>query len=412
MKKIILLLIFIINAMAFSQVGIGTATFQNGVALQIESDSKGLLIPRVPLQAKNLEAPIAPSPIATGVMVYNTATAGTGVNTVNPGFYYWNGSLWISLEPATENTKFWSLSGNAGTTPGTNYLGTSDNLDIQFKTNDLRRATIKNDGSLIIGNNNTTLTNTLTSVYPTGTQIGLYAAGQSSPVTIRATNISGTTYVLDGGNFDANGGRGVIGISTNLAANSTSTVTGVLGVAGRTAFTELSGESVGVSAQGTTGLHARGVGKSTVDYYAGSFEYDQDDNINTSTGPFARIAGKDFARTVGSMPSSDITYGGYFDANISNGNGANATPSFAFVGASTGGTSYKILGSGSVSTMVKDVEDNNRILFATETPEILFEDFGTGQLVNGEAYIKVDPVLSRNIYVDEEHPIKVFIQYN
>jgi hypothetical protein len=110
------------------------------------------------------------------------------------------------------------------------------------------------------------------------------------------------------------------------------------------------------------------------------------------------------------MPSSDITYGGYFDANITNGNGRNATPSFSFVGASLGGTSYKILGSGSVSTIVKDAEDNNRILFATETPEILFEDFGTGQLVNGEAYIKVDPVLSKNIYVDDEHPMKVFIQ--
>jgi hypothetical protein len=414
MKNVILLLILITNATAFSQVGIGTATFQNGVALQIESDSKGLLIPRVPLQAKNLEAPIAPSPIATGVMVYNTATAGTGVNTVNPGFYYWNGSLWISLEPATENTKFWSLSGNAGTTPGTNYLGTSDNLDIQFKTNDLRRATIKNDGSLIIGNNNTTLTNTLTSVYPTGTQIGLYAAGQSSPVTIRATNISGTTYVLDGGNFDANGGRGVIGISTNLAANSTSTVTGVLGVAGRTTFRELPGESVGVSAQGTTGLHARGIGKDGVDYNAGYFSYDQEaPNGLSTTGPFARIAGKDYARNVDNVDgtvSGDITYGGYFDANITNGNGRNATPSFSFVGASLGGTSYKILGSGSVSTIVKDAEDNNRILFATETPEILFEDFGTGQLVNGEAYIKVDPVLSKNIYVDDKHPMKVFIQ--
>jgi hypothetical protein len=255
------------------------------------------------------------------------------------------------------------------------------------------------------------LTNTLTSIYPANTQIGLYVIGSNSERTFRATNETGTRYAIDGGNLDNQGGRGVIGISTRPVANTTATVTGVLGVAGRTTFRELPGESVGVSAQGTTGLHVRGIGKDNVDYNAGYFSYDQEaPNGLSTTGPFARIAGKDYDRTVGSMPSSDITYGGYFDANITNGNGRNATPSFSFVGASLGGTSYKILGSGSVSTIVKDAEDNNRILFATETPEILFEDFGTGQLVNGEAYIKVDPVLSKNIYVDDEHPMKVFIQ--
>lgn len=403
MKKIILLLILLTNATAFSQVGIGTANIQNGVALQIESNSKGLLISRVPLQAKNLEAPLAPSPIAVGIMVYNTANAGTGANAVSPGFYYWNGSLWTSLEPANANTNFWSLTGNAGTTPGTNYLGTIDNLDLQFKTNAVRRATIKNEGSIIIGNSNTPLTNTLTSIRPAINQIGLYVIGSNSERTFRATNETGTRYAIDGGNLDDQGGRGVIGISTKPVASTTATVTGVLGVAGRITFSELRGESVGVSAQGTTGLHARGVGKSNVDYNAGYFEYDQDDNTGTATGPFARIAGKDFDYFAGSPAQRDVTYGGYFDANT------NAND-YVFVGARNDGTSYKVLGGGSVSTMVKDDEGNNRILHATETPEILFEDFGTGQLVNGEAYIKVDPVLSKNIYVDDEHPMKVFIQ--
>ena len=45
-----------------------------------------------------------------------------------------------------------------------------------------------------------------------------------------------------------------------------------------------------------------------------------------------------------------------------------------------------------------------------ESPEILFEDFGTASLNNGEAYIKIDPVLSKNIHVDSKHPLKVFIQ--
>ena len=59
---------------------------------------------------------------------------------------------------------------------------------------------------------------------------------------------------------------------------------------------------------------------------------------------------------------------------------------------------------------MKDDEGNNRILHATETPEILFEDFGTGKLINGEAYISIDKLLSKHIYIDQKHPMKVFIQ--
>ncbi|WP_304143353.1 hypothetical protein [Mesoflavibacter zeaxanthinifaciens] len=49
-------------------------------------------------------------------------------------------------------------------------------------------------------------------------------------------------------------------------------------------------------------------------------------------------------------------------------------------------------------------------MFAPEAPEILFQDYGTGKLNNGEAVIKLEKLLTDNIYVDEEHPLKVFIQ--
>ena len=60
--------------------------------------------------------------------------------------------------------------------------------------------------------------------------------------------------------------------------------------------------------------------------------------------------------------------------------------------------------------MVEDRQGNNRILHATETPEILFEDFGIGKLVNGEVYVQIDELMSDHIFVDENHPMKVFIQ--
>ena len=49
-------------------------------------------------------------------------------------------------------------------------------------------------------------------------------------------------------------------------------------------------------------------------------------------------------------------------------------------------------------------------MFAPEAPEVLFQDYGIGKLVNGTAVIKLDEILSRNILVDNTHPLKVFIQ--
>ncbi|MEO8406788.1 MAG: hypothetical protein ABI480_19395, partial [Chitinophagaceae bacterium] len=60
--------------------------------------------------------------------------------------------------------------------------------------------------------------------------------------------------------------------------------------------------------------------------------------------------------------------------------------------------------------MVKDEQDRNRVMYCTEAPEVLFQDYGTGQLVNGRVHITLDPLLARNIYVSDSKPIKVFIQ--
>lgn len=67
MKKYIVLLSVLFSlTIVQAQVGIGTTNIQNGVELQIESSTKGLLIPRVALTSTTVEAPVGPSPIATG----------------------------------------------------------------------------------------------------------------------------------------------------------------------------------------------------------------------------------------------------------------------------------------------------------------------------------------------------------
>lgn len=119
-------------------VGIGTTTPAG--KLDITSTTDGLVIPRVALTATNAAAPLtAPT---TSELVYNTATAGVAPNNVTPGYYYWDGTKWLSL--ATGNNNDWSLTGNTGTTAGTNFLGTTDAQDIRFKTNNTDRLNISN----------------------------------------------------------------------------------------------------------------------------------------------------------------------------------------------------------------------------------------------------------------------------
>ena len=111
------------------RVGIGTTNIQNGVEFQIESNSKGLLIPRVALTATNVVAPVGPAPIAIGVLVFNTATAGAGITAVTPGFYYWSGTEWVALKSSPlAASQDWSLTGNAGTV----FVGNTSLANVSF----------------------------------------------------------------------------------------------------------------------------------------------------------------------------------------------------------------------------------------------------------------------------------------
>ncbi len=108
------------------------ATADASAILDISSTNKGILVPRVALTAANSPAPLA-APL-TSLLIYNTATAGTAPNNVTPGYYYWNGTAWSRLISGTDNNQ-WQLLGNAGTVDGTHFIGTTDNVPLNFKVN-------------------------------------------------------------------------------------------------------------------------------------------------------------------------------------------------------------------------------------------------------------------------------------
>lgn len=89
---IVLLAIFSASAQT---IGIGTLTPDTSAQLDVYNTTKGLLIPRLELVSTNSTQPVG-NP-ATGLLVYNTATAGTSPDNVIPGFYYWNGVRWYPV---------------------------------------------------------------------------------------------------------------------------------------------------------------------------------------------------------------------------------------------------------------------------------------------------------------------------
>lgn len=121
----------------------------------------------------------------------------------------------------------------------------------------------------------------------------------------------------------------------------------------------------------------------------------------TAGGEYVGVEGRSnygFSTTIDRM-------GGLFYVSSSGGINAVAT-----VGSVVDNVVYKILGFGTVNTLVQDNEGKERIMAAPESPEALFQDYGIGNLTNGYAKIDIDPVLTKNIRVDETHPMKVFIQ--
>ena len=120
----------------------------------------------------------------------------------------------------------------------------------------------------------------------------------------------------------------------------------------------------------------------------------------TTGGEYVGVEGR---ANYGFSPTID-RMGGLFYVSST---GVNAV---ATVGSVVDNIVYKILGFGTVNTLVRDDAGKERIMAAPEAPEALFQDYGIATLVNGYAKIDIDPVLTKNIRVDETHPMKVFIQ--
>ncbi len=129
----------------------------------------------------------------------------------------------------------WSLTGNAGTTAASNFIGTTDNVALRFRTKNVNRMTINTSGNVGIGT-----TSPLSSLHVQKTLTGTPI---TTPVLARFSNstINGYTKVILG--------------SDNSSSDGFSTFT-----AGSTASTQLLGFGVGNAGSTVTQLNINGDG--------------------------------------------------------------------------------------------------------------------------------------------------------
>jgi hypothetical protein len=395
-RIVLTFIMMLLTSIMTAQVGIGTTTPAG--ALDITSTTNGLIPPRVALTALNVAAPVLNPQgggLVAGTLIWNTATAGVIPNNVVPGMYYWNGTRWISLAGSPGGLD-WSLSGNTGTNPATNYVGTTDNVPLILRANSIERIRMGTAETVI----NEDAQNYDFRVEGTGETEMFFVDASTNHVHVRAASpfptIDMFTSVATANDYPINGyanGQGnaaIYGQHTTTATGTNTNVAGAFDAMG-TGYSTQPGWNIGVVG---TGDEAGVYGSSTSSSGNRQGGYFTSSDAST-TQSIASVAG--FTTT------GNDYYGGFFDGNQNTGD-------WAYVGIRIGGTNYKINGGGSVSTNVKDEKGDLRILFAPEAPEIVFQDWGTGKLTNGEAYINLDPVLTKNIFVDEKHPLKVFIQ--
>ncbi len=122
MKKIIITLIyFLLSTILVAQsVGINNNSPHASAILDVQSTTKGFLMPRMTtLQRTAIASP------AAGLKVFDTDTK---------TFWFYNGSVWLSI---TAGTTGWSLTGNAAINPTTHFIGTTDEQPLRFRVNNL-----------------------------------------------------------------------------------------------------------------------------------------------------------------------------------------------------------------------------------------------------------------------------------
>ncbi|MEO0114597.1 MAG: hypothetical protein ABIK93_03885 [candidate division WOR-3 bacterium] len=196
-----------------------------------------------------------------------------------------------------------------------------------------------------------------------------------------------------GGRFYISGGTGTrygVYSSASGSVSSSSTIYGVYGTASHSGSGTAYGGWFRSSGSSSTNTGVYGEGTEFGVYGKG-----------TEIGVYGWASATSNARGVYGVANGYGSSAGYFEGDNWAG---------TFVGhVQVGGNFYVY---GSKNAVVKIDENEQRLVYCQESPEVWFEDFGEGQLKQGKADIQLDPTFLKTVTISEEHPMKVFVQLN
>ncbi len=270
--KLLLLLLPLLVALspiwAQTKIGGNLSSTNPGAALEIGSVNQGLLMARVSLTTTTMWAPLIGT-AAAGMMVFNTNTTLTAGSSAYPvlsggvGIYFWDGIGWIGVS-TDAISPFWKITGNAGTTAGTNFLGTTDNINLVFKRNSVQAGLLDASNTafgvgalsaVTTGANNTALgVNALSTNTIGGNNIAVgYNQNAVSATASNQLNIGGAIFGT-GLTGTASAPAGNIGINTTTPGNSLEVNSGIAGSSG-VRLTQVQNSTTGASANSVNGKY-------------------------------------------------------------------------------------------------------------------------------------------------------------
>jgi outer membrane protein OmpA-like peptidoglycan-associated protein len=372
------------------------------------------------------------------------------------------------------SSRAWLIRGNTETNPALDFIGTTDDNPFIVKAGGtgpqferLRAFPDKpqvivngtDDGGTVLGkgvftvfsgdastgivNDQPIYTNAIIGYANSGTGAGVAGYNASNGYGVKGfTQVGSGVYGLAttrfnegvrGYNSSTSGGSGVIGmINSPYKATNGFRSGGVVGLSTHATGVGVLGSGQNVDYQTLTNVPELGAGVMGVGYRIGTVGFGSFLNtgigmmgvgnnqvtvlpVGVGTGVLGVAGGAGTPTTPGvgvigfakGLATDANRWGGLFQM------GTNASVPLVYTylaGNDAGGNTYGLISNGTKSTVVKDDAGANRLLFCTEAPEVLFQDFGTGELQQGSAHIDLENLLTKVIRVDAKHPMKVFIQ--
>ncbi len=168
MKTLLTITFALFSITLFSQsVGIGTGTPNSSAMLEIVSNTKGILVPRMSsTDRSNITTP------ATGLLVFDTDYG---------DFWFYNGSVWVEITTAAAGTNYWTLASNniSSNNPGNVGVGIAgSSISEKFQV----------DANMKVGNAVWSLGNDRVIKFGDGTFVTIGEAGQDDRMVLTGRN--------------------------------------------------------------------------------------------------------------------------------------------------------------------------------------------------------------------------------